>query len=381
MAENYELETINVEGKTVRLTDKQLTDRFNTEVTNRTNADTSLDNKISAEVKNRENADTVLRTNIDKANSIITNITENKTEIILFGDSWVDYNSDKDNVRIPQILTSSLGLTVHNYSHGGTGFTVSQGYMEQLDEFKNDTSFDHTKIKYCILVAGLNEYNPQHSAESFINNLRLWIDKARTLTTAPIYWFFDYSMVNDVREELSRTFAPQRDYFNTIKTGLNRDISCTNMMGWVEWSPYTNNWNTANYYHPNVNGSIQVAMNMVAVLTGNTPIIYCYAYIIGTWDNPNNKNLSKMWLVFHMYGEQLYVSFEVPTYAKGTNPTAYEYDITFNHNLPAELPDLYTVALSCFYEKRKIVFINDGNDYGIHSGAMRSGFVQCSRID
>ena len=32
MAENYELETINVEGKTVRLTDKQLTDRFNAQV-------------------------------------------------------------------------------------------------------------------------------------------------------------------------------------------------------------------------------------------------------------------------------------------------------------------------------------------------------------
>ena len=52
MAENYELETINVEGKTVRLTDKQLTDRFNAEVTNRTNADKALQENINNYISN-----------------------------------------------------------------------------------------------------------------------------------------------------------------------------------------------------------------------------------------------------------------------------------------------------------------------------------------
>ena len=61
MADNYELETINIEGKTIRLTDKQLTDRFNAEVTNRENADTALQGQITAEVTNRENADTALQ--------------------------------------------------------------------------------------------------------------------------------------------------------------------------------------------------------------------------------------------------------------------------------------------------------------------------------
>ena len=65
MADNYELETINIEGKTVWLTDKQLTDRFNAEVTNRENADTALQGQITAEVTNRENADTALQNNID----------------------------------------------------------------------------------------------------------------------------------------------------------------------------------------------------------------------------------------------------------------------------------------------------------------------------
>ena len=37
MPDNYELETINVEGKTVRLTDKQLTDRFSSHINNKSN--------------------------------------------------------------------------------------------------------------------------------------------------------------------------------------------------------------------------------------------------------------------------------------------------------------------------------------------------------
>lgn len=52
METNYELETINVEGKTVRLTDKQLTDRFNAEVTDRKNTDKALQENINNYISN-----------------------------------------------------------------------------------------------------------------------------------------------------------------------------------------------------------------------------------------------------------------------------------------------------------------------------------------
>lgn len=292
---------------------------------------------LNAEVTARKEADTELQNSVDLINI-------DKTEVVLFGDSWVDYNSDKENVRIPEQIRKGTGLTVHNYSHGGTGFEVSElGYMAQLDDFKNDASFDHNKVAYCILVAGLNEYNPQNTAAYFTEELRKWVDKARTITNAPIYWFFDYSMVNDLRNNImSRTYAPQREYFNIISSNLKRNIVCTNMQGWVEWSAYANNWNTENWYHPNANGSIQVGNNMVAVLQGKPAVLYPYAFIRGTWQNTNNINFSRTDLLFKIYGEQLIVNFTTPIDAIGT-PDHYTYDITFSHALPANLPSISVI--------------------------------------
>ena len=298
---------------------------------------------LNAEVTARKEADTKLQNSVDLINI-------DKTEVVLFGDSWVDYNSDKEHVRIPEQIEKGTGLTVHNYSHGGSGFEVGDiGYMAQLDDFKNDASFDHNKVAYCILVAGLNEYNPQSPASYFVEELRKWVDKARTITNAPIYWFFDYSMVNDLRNNImSRTYAPQRDYFRYISSNLKRNIVCTNMQGWVEWSPYANHWNTENWYHPNADGSIQVGNNIVAVLQGKPAVLYPYAFIRGTWQNTNYINLSHTDLLFKIYGDQLFVNFATPIDAIGT-PDQPSYDVTFAHALPANIPDIAVIIATNLY--------------------------------
>lgn len=321
-----------------------LTGNYNAQVEAYREEAVAVQENLTEEIQNRENADQQLQSAIDLINI-------DKTEVILFGDSWVDYNSDPTHVNIPERLSNGLGLNVHNYSHGGTGFDVALGYDAQLQEFRQDTSFDHNKVKYCILVAGLNEYNPQTTAASFRDKLQDWVDKAKALTSAPIYWFFDYSMVNDIRDTLSRTFAPQRDYFNTVANNLHRDITCVNMMGWVEWSQYANNWNTDNYYHPNYNGSYAVGQNMVRILKGYAPIIYPYAFIRGTWENTGNPNLSHTDVLFTMEGGQLFATFITPTDAIGT-PDHYGYDVTFAHNLPANIPtQTITIATNLYITK------------------------------
>lgn len=338
--------------------------------------------KLNAEVVARKEADTKLQNSVDLINI-------DKTEVVLFGDSWVDYNSDREHVRIPEQIAKGTGLTVHNYSHGGTGFEVSElGYMAQLDDFKNDASFDHNKVAYCILVAGLNEYNPQSSASYFTEELRKWVDKARTITNAPIYWFFDYSMVNDLRNNImSRTYAPQRDYFLAISENLQRNIVCTNMQGWVEWSIYTNNWNTENWYHPNAEGSIQVGNNIVAVLQGKPAVLYPYALIRGTWQNANNINLSHTDLLFKIYGNQLIVNFATPIDAIG-RPDSYSYDVTFSHALPANLPDItFMIATNLYIAKgiaegsaRVTIPHHDQPITSVQSGYMVTGDYQCLRL-
>lgn len=327
---------------------------------------------------------------IDTIKKQIYNITREKENVILFGDSWVDYNSNTKNVAIPGYIADSMGVTVHNYSHGGTGFIYPKtGYMSQLDDFSNDSTFDHNNIKYCILVAGLNEYNPQTSQENFTIFLQNWYDKARKLTNAPIYWFFDYSMINDIRPTLSRTYAPQRDYFDYISRHVNRNIVCVNMQGWVEWSRYANRWNTDNWYHPLYQGSIDVAQNMVSVLQGAPVTIYPYAFITATWNNTANPNFSKTQMEFSMIGAQLYVRYYTPTYCAAGTPSAYSFVPNYSHPLPANLTDYSVSIAKNVYVEGTDKTSNDGNatitiikdselSYSnTHSGYTLTGAIEC----
>lgn len=276
-----------------------------------------------------------------------------KTEVVLIGDSWIDYKSDKEHVRIPQTIESTLGLTVHNYSHGGTGFLPELGYMEQLDEFKADTSFDHEKVKYLVLVAGLNEYNPQTPAATFTTYLQNWVDKARTITDAPIYWFFDYSMQNDVRPTLSRNYYDQRSYFDYIQTHVSRDITCVNMQGWVEFSEVYNGWNTANYYHPIAASSENIGTNICNVMQGIPPKIFPYCYVEVTW-NGSSAALSKTGLTFTIHGDVLWCTARTPTYANGTTVNPAYYETTLSHPLPAYLDYNVTIAKNLMLEAKDL---------------------------
>ena len=319
---NNRISDINNE-KTARISD------INNEKTARIKADNTIDNQITT-INNR-------------INEIVETTNINKSEVILFGDSWADYNSDKDNVRIPQTISATLGLTVHNYSHGGTGFIVKNGYMEQLDEFKADNSFDHKKVKYCILIAGLNEYNPKTSSVTFTTYLQNWVDKAKTLTDAPIFWFFDYSMVNDERDTLSRQYYPQQIYFEYISSHVSRDIKSVNMQGWVEFSRIKNNWNTQNYYHPNNQGSEQVGTNICRTLQGLEPIMHSYCTIDLTWKNTSNLSLSKASVEYTMKVGRLFANTRVPISAIGaTTPSSFSFIPELSHNIPAYFHDSET---------------------------------------
>lgn len=271
-----------------------VTSNYNAQVEEYRQETVRVANGLATEVANRESADKNILKNIEDAKDA------NKTEIVLFGDSWVDYTHNPNNVRIPQVLNSCTGMDVHNYSYGGTGFITEKGYMEQIDDFVSDNTFDHTKVSCCILIAGLNEYNPMTPKETFVTYLQNWVDKLRQYTDTPIYWFFDYSMVNDVRNNgFNRDFYDQQDYFNYVANNVGRKIHCQNMQGWVRFEENNNYWDTNNYYHPNANGSTEVGFNIAKVIMGLTPILYQYCYVEGTWEN-SSSTLSKMYVKYNL---------------------------------------------------------------------------------
>lgn len=318
-------------------------------------------NGLATEVANRESADNNILKNIEDAKDV------NKTEIVLFGDSWSDYNHDTGNVRIPQVLNTCTGMGVHNYSYGGTGFMAVKGYMEQIDHFLYDNRFDHTKVSCCILIAGLNEYNPMTPKETFVTYLQNWVDKLRQYTDAPIYWFFNYSMVNDVRDNgFNRDFYDQQDYFNYVANHVGRKIHCQNMQGWVRFEENNNYWNTDNYYHPNANGSTEVGFNIARVIMGLTPILYQYCYVTGTWEN-SSSTLSKMYVEYNLKNDRLYATVSCPIAASGTStPSTIEFDVNYSHNTPAGLTNNVKITegiMTTNYGK-KVYFYDTDKVYG-----------------
>lgn len=134
MAVNYELETINVEGKTVRLTDKQLTDRFNAEVTNRTNADTNLDNKINTEVTNRTKAISELKTNYTSTETKLSSHINNKSNPHNVTKAQIGL-SNVDNVSKSAILLSAYPVgSIYKSTNSTSPAKLFGGTWEQIKD-------------------------------------------------------------------------------------------------------------------------------------------------------------------------------------------------------------------------------------------------------
>lgn len=338
-----------------------VTGNYNAQVEEYRQETVRVANDLATEVANRESADNNILKNIEDAKDA------NKTEIVLFGDSWVDYTHNPNNVRIPQVLNSCTGMGVHNYSYGGTGFIAEKGYMKQIDDFVSDNTFDHTKVSCCILIAGLNEYNPMTPKETFVTYLQNWVDKLRQYTDMPIYWFFDYSMVNDVRANgFNRDFYDQLDYFNYVANNVGRKIHCQNMQGWVRFEENNNYWDTNNYYHPNANGSTEVGFNIARVIMGLTPILYQYCYVEGTWEN-SSSTLSKMYVKYNLKNDRLYATVSCPIAASGTSaPSVNEFNVNYSHNTPAGLDTNVKISEGIITTKygKAVYFYDTDNVYG-----------------
>ena len=273
-------------------------------------------------------------------------------------------------------------MGVHNYSYGGSGFIVENGYMKQIDDFVSDNTFDHTKVSCCILIAGLNEYNPMTPKETFVTYLQNWVDKLRQYTDAPIYWFFDYSMVNDVRDKgFNRDFYDQLDYFNYVANNVGRKIHCQNMQGWVRFEENNNYWDTNNYYHPNANGSTEVGFNIAKVIMGLTPILYQYCYVIGSWEN-SSSTLNKMYIEYNLKNDRLYATVSCAIAASGTSaPSTIEFDVNYSHSTPAGLTNniKITEGIITTHYGKKVYFYDTDKVYGKYVSGYNLIEMMCYR--
>lgn len=299
-----------------------------------------------------------LAESIEEVRASVGNLSDNAdtafwrnkpNHIVLIGDSWADYASDPSNVMIPQVLQEMSGAEVHNYAHGGTGFDVPNGYDAQISMVDEDTSYDHSKMNCVVLIAGLNEYNSGTDATTFIQKLKDWIGKWRARYDCPIYWFYNYSVQNQILEDrYNTTYYAQKAYFDYIASHVGSVITCINLQGSVTFDYVKNNWNTANWYHPNSEGSIEVAHNIWRAIMGEPLEMHNYFYARGVWTNSENQNLARTDAEFYVQDGVLKCRFITPVYATLGQQGAQT--ITWNRPIPATFNDYAMLNPYCYMD-------------------------------
>ena len=110
---------------------------------------------------------------VENATSLYKKITDTEfTELIVIGDSYAQGIGASDAAhRYANIVANALGLNLHNYGIGGTGFN-NQGsagngrFDNQINIAINDDSYPHNKVKYIIVEGGTNDWGDMDTART-----------------------------------------------------------------------------------------------------------------------------------------------------------------------------------------------------------------------
>lgn len=271
---------------------------------------------------------------VDAINDVYDVTQKLKSEVVLFGDSWVDKPHDA-NVYLPAMLAKEFPVTVHNYSYGGTRFDDPNGYDEQLTWFAAD-NIDPDTIRFIILGAGVNEYTDGTSSTDFLAKLEDWYSKLIAITGKyiPVYWFFSYSVANVYTLVRPTTYLYQYTYYHNIQVALTSPINCINTLGLVS------SWR--NTSHPDGPGHIALAQNICNIIKGLPPVIYPYEEIGGDMSDTALPSAFRH-ITARFYGEGPRMRVVLQFAKGGIGAVTSGSTITFTKNLPVQLPQNFEI--------------------------------------
>lgn len=269
--------------------------------------------------------------------SLIVNGNSRGT-IVLFGDSWFANNNT-----MATYIARHFGCNIKNYSYGGTGFNVPNGYKDQLEVMANDATLDLDDVRFCIIMCGLNDHSinppprrsftPDEFIQAFIEWKAIYNTKFAGHVLPSVYWFHNYSLENEktYAEEVVNptTYWDQYVYYRTIRRGI-REIKSCNCFGFVQGDDTY--WDSANWRHLTNAGYTQYAENMCAVIDGAKPTIYRYEILTGQL--PASYTYRDVITDFVIEDDILKCYMSIPTIS-AAQFTASETLVTYPKYLPA----------------------------------------------
>ena len=190
------------------------------------------------------------------ARQLIDNLNQDK--LIVFGDSWSDL-SVTDSIWSP-LVANNLNLTLHNYAVNGATFIANPNKLisSQVQAFSNNNSINKSKVKYIVVMGGVNDYLNgitdtilKNAIASILLNLQNLCPNAKLLYVSNCGYPY--------------TFTQSQFWYNVHNwLSANILVSSLNLDGIIGNTLY----NTANYFHLTQNGQKWLGKQIIAVLTG-----------------------------------------------------------------------------------------------------------------
>lgn len=222
-----------------------------------------IDNKLDDMAESGQLAEIINEQIFEALNTRITNLeTEvnniKKTELVIFGDSWTA-PSVTDAIW-GNIVANNLNLNLHNYASNGAGFVspVTNLISTQVTTFLSDNTYEKEKVKFIIILGGINDYKNSIGYDVLGNGIHNVIeDLQEECPNAKILY------VSNCEAPRTRT---QSNFWINVHNYLStaNSISTLNLDDFIGIALY----NTSNYFHLTQNGQKFMSKLIISALTG-----------------------------------------------------------------------------------------------------------------
>lgn len=224
---------------------------------------TEINNKLDAMVLDGTLAEVINEQLFDELDDKITNLeTEvnniEKTELVIFGDSWTA-PSVTDAIW-GNIVANNLNLNLHNYASNGAGFVspVTNLISTQVTTFLADDTYEKEKVKFIIILGGINDYKNSIGYDVLGNAI--------------------HNVIEDLQEEcpdakilyVSNCEAPRTRTQSNFWINVHNYLSTADSIGTLNLDDFIGIalYNTSNYFHLTQNGQKFMSKLIISALTG-----------------------------------------------------------------------------------------------------------------
>lgn len=270
---NTKLDQMASDGTLATIINENIFNELNTDLENLTNKVGSEtlpvpDSSVSKNVVDLSNKVNVIN---DDLNNLLLD------DIVVFGDSWTDSSISGNNW--PNIVSSFLSLTLHNYAKSGAlvNGTASKDLVNQITSAKSDDTLIADKVKYVIVLMGINDYDTFSDQDQLVDKLKIYLQEIEEyFTNATVYY------VSNCRIPLT---VEQSSFWRYIHQNINNPS--------LNLDTYFNrDYMNSTLFHLNVAGQELLAKNIIALILGGNFVKCNY------FEEFENEQASVMYSIF-----------------------------------------------------------------------------------